>query len=63
MEHLDIDRYNLALSICALEHDIKLFSGGDETEIGEKGKLVDIQAYATIAFQKMTYFIIILPKE
>ncbi len=37
-EPLDKGRYDKAISICALEHDIALLSDGDQTEIGEKGK-------------------------
>ena len=36
-EVFDRSRYERALSICALEHDLSLLSCGDETEIGEKG--------------------------
>jgi ABC-type multidrug transport system fused ATPase/permease subunit len=36
-EAFDEMRYKKALSVCALEHDLSLLSGGDETEIGEKG--------------------------
>lgn len=37
-EPLDVEKYQRAISICALEHDIQLLSDGDQTEIGEKGK-------------------------
>lgn len=36
-ETFDAERYNLAISSCALEHDLSVLSDGDSTEIGEKG--------------------------
>lgn len=36
-ETFDVERYNLAISSCALEHDLSVLSDGDNTEIGEKG--------------------------
>lgn len=30
-------RYEAVLDVCALRVDLKMFAGGDETEIGEKG--------------------------
>lgn len=38
-EPFDRERYDRAISICALKHDIALLSDGDQTEIGEKGKI------------------------
>jgi ATP-binding cassette subfamily C (CFTR/MRP) protein 1 len=34
---VDEERYQLALEVCSLRHDLKLLSHGDMTEIGEKG--------------------------
>ena len=36
-ESVDNDLYQLAVRSACLEHDLKLFSAGDQTEIGEKG--------------------------
>jgi ATP-binding cassette subfamily C (CFTR/MRP) protein 1 len=34
---IDEERYQLALKVCSLSHDMKLLPHGDQTEIGEKG--------------------------
>ena len=34
---IDEERYQLALKVCSLSHDLKLLPHGDATEIGEKG--------------------------
>ena len=32
-----MDRYNAVLDACALNDDLNTFSGGDMTEVGERG--------------------------
>lgn len=36
-EDIDEELYRLAVKSSCLEHDFKMFSNGDQTEIGEKG--------------------------
>ena len=36
-EEIDESRYQRALECCALSHDMKMLSHGDQTEIGERG--------------------------
>jgi ATP-binding cassette, subfamily C (CFTR/MRP), member 4 len=33
----DEDRFNQVVNICCLEHDLKIFNRGADTEIGERG--------------------------
>mmetsp|Transcript_32353 Transcript_32353/g.47555 ORF Transcript_32353/g.47555 Transcript_32353/m.47555 type:complete len:930 (+) Transcript_32353:22-2811(+) len=54
-EDFDQGRYDLAISICALEHDIKLLSGGDQTEIGEKGITLSGGQRARVAMARAVY--------
>lgn len=35
---LDKGRYNNVINVCALKPDFDVLPGGDQTEIGEKGK-------------------------
>ncbi|KAL4243412.1 hypothetical protein ABKN59_001097 [Abortiporus biennis] len=35
--NFDEERYNAVLTQCSLNHDLRLFDAGDQTEVGEKG--------------------------
>lgn len=38
---LDKNKYNDIIDACALATDLEILPGGDQTEIGEKGTVVD----------------------
>lgn len=40
-KQLDKYKYNNVINVCALKPDFDVLPGGDQTEIGEKGKLVE----------------------
>lgn len=54
-ESCDIERYNLALSSCALRHDLETLSDGDHTEIGEKGITLSGGQKARIGMTRAVY--------
>lgn len=37
---LDKTKYNQIIEACALKTDLAILTGGDQTEIGEKGKIL-----------------------
>lgn len=39
---LNKSRYNQILQACALKSDLAILAGGDQTEIGEKGKVTQL---------------------
>ena len=55
-EDLDAELYNRAISCCALEHDLKLLSHGDKTEIGERGVNLSGGQKARLALARCVYF-------
>lgn len=40
---LDKQKYNNVINVCALKTDFDVLPGGDQTEIGEKGKLLVLE--------------------
>ena len=54
-EGVDEKRYNLALDVCSLSHDLNLLPHGDQTEIGEKGITLSGGQKARIALARAVY--------
>eukprot|EP00560_Eucampia_antarctica_P007002 CAMPEP_0197828720 /NCGR_PEP_ID=MMETSP1437-20131217/5242_1 /TAXON_ID=49252 ORGANISM="Eucampia antarctica, Strain CCMP1452" /NCGR_SAMPLE_ID=MMETSP1437 /ASSEMBLY_ACC=CAM_ASM_001096 /LENGTH=1315 /DNA_ID=CAMNT_0043430055 /DNA_START=350 /DNA_END=4300 /DNA_ORIENTATION=+ len=54
-EPFDKVRYDKAIEACALTHDLKLLSDGDETEIGEKGITLSGGQKARVAIARAMY--------
>ena len=52
---VDEARYQEALSICALHHDIALYPNGDETEIGERGITLSGGQKARVSLARLVY--------
>ena len=52
---VDENRYQQAISICALDHDIALLPNGDETEIGERGITLSGGQKARVALARLFY--------
>jgi ABC-type transport system involved in cytochrome bd biosynthesis fused ATPase/permease subunit len=48
-------RYQLALQVCLLGHNLKLLPHGDKTEIGEKGITLSGGQKARVAFMRAVY--------
>lgn len=55
-EDFDAELYKSAISCCALEHDLKLLSHGDKTEIGERGVNLSGGQKARIGLARLMYF-------
>ena len=49
------ERYQLALQVCSLSHDLKLLSNGDQTEIGERGITLSGGQKARVALARAVY--------
>eukprot|EP00559_Dactyliosolen_fragilissimus_P007142 CAMPEP_0184860246 /NCGR_PEP_ID=MMETSP0580-20130426/5172_1 /TAXON_ID=1118495 /ORGANISM="Dactyliosolen fragilissimus" /LENGTH=1483 /DNA_ID=CAMNT_0027357283 /DNA_START=38 /DNA_END=4489 /DNA_ORIENTATION=- len=54
-EDIDEDKYQKAISCCALEHDLKLLPNGDLTEIGEKGVTLSGGQKARVSLARSVY--------
>jgi ATP-binding cassette subfamily C (CFTR/MRP) protein 1 len=54
-EPVDEQRYQRAVECCALTHDLNLLSGGDQTEIGEKGITLSGGQKARVALARAVY--------
>lgn len=52
---IDEERYQLAIRVCSLSHDLKLLSAGDQTEIGEKGITLSGGQKARVALARAVY--------
>ena len=52
---VDEERYQLALQVCSLSHDLKLLSHGDQTEIGERGITLSGGQKARVALARAVY--------
>jgi ATP-binding cassette subfamily C (CFTR/MRP) protein 1 len=52
---IDEERYQLALKVCSLGHDLKLLTHGDQTEIGEKGITLSGGQKARVALARAVY--------
>ena len=55
-EHFNDERYKLAISSCALEHDFEILSDGDQTEIGEKGITLSGGQKARVGMARAVYY-------
>ncbi|VEU45142.1 unnamed protein product [Pseudo-nitzschia multistriata] len=54
-ENIDHDLYKVAVKSACLEHDLKLLSAGDQTEIGEKGVNLSGGQKARVAIGRAVY--------
>jgi ABC-type multidrug transport system ATPase subunit len=54
-EEIDEELYQRALECCALGHDLKMFSHGDKTEIGERGVTLSGGQKARVALARAVY--------
>lgn len=52
---VDEEKYQRALHVCALRHDLELFEAGDLTEIGEKGITLSGGQKARVALARAVY--------
>ncbi|KAK9475722.1 P-loop containing nucleoside triphosphate hydrolase protein [Lipomyces japonicus] len=52
----DADRYDAVVEACALEHDIKVLTGGDSTEIGERGINISGGQKSRISLAHASYY-------
>ena len=52
---IDEERYQLAIKVCSLAHDLRTLSAGDQTEIGEKG--ITLSKFIIYQFSSIKDFI------
>ena len=52
---IDDERYQLAVKVCSLAHDLEMLSAGDQTEIGEKGITLSGGQKARVALARAVY--------
>ncbi|KAI0793376.1 hypothetical protein C8Q75DRAFT_558190 [Abortiporus biennis] len=53
--NFDEERYNAVLTQCSLNHDLRLFDAGDQTEVGEKGITLSGGQKARITLARAVY--------
>ena len=54
-ENLNEERYHIAVTSCALEHDLGMFKDGDQTEIGERGITLSGGQKSRVALARAVY--------
>eukprot|EP00804_Cyclotella_cryptica_P002770 CCRYP_021220-RD/>CCRYP_021220-RD protein AED:0.04 eAED:0.04 QI:576/1/1/1/1/0.85/7/1584/1189 len=52
---IDEQRYQLAIEVCSLAHDLDILSAGDQTEIGEKGITLSGGQKARVSLARAVY--------